>query len=106
VPLRSDLKGVLVSEKRHRPYAEALMEADPAKSKRLIAVAKRAIFTHYLELCVSPGSKDQYLDLRQAVNALSEPKEIDPTGPTRQDLVGLSLVQGRPDCLMRRCPLG
>ena len=101
-----ELKGVLVSEKWHRPYAEALIEADPANSKRLIAVAKRAIFSRYLELSVSPGSQDQYHDLRQAVNELSELKEINPTGPTRQDLVALSLVQGRPDCLMRRCPVG
>jgi hypothetical protein len=72
------------------------MEADPAKSKRLIAVAKRAIFARYLELCVSPDSKDQYLDLRQAVNALSEPKEIHPTGPTLQDLVGLVSYRGGP----------
>lgn len=101
-----ELKAVLVSEKWHRPYAEVLIEADPAKSKRLIAIAERAIFTRYLELCVSPGSKDQYLDLRQAVDALSELKEINPTGRTRQASAALSLVQGRPDCLMRRGPLG
>jgi hypothetical protein len=87
------LKGVLVSEKWHGPYAEVLIETDPAKSERLIAVAKRAIFTRYLELCVSPGSQDQYHDLRQAVNALSELKGIKPTGPTRQCLVALNLVQ-------------
>ena len=82
-----ELKGVLVSEEWHGPYAEALIETDPAKSKWLIAVAERAIFTRYLELCVSPGFKDQYLDLRQAVNALSELKGMNPTGRTRQDLV-------------------
>ena len=101
-----ELNGVLVSEKWHRPYAEALIEADPANSKRLIAVAKRAIFTRYLELSVSPGSQDQYHDLRQAVNVLSELKEINATGRTRQDAVALSLVLGGPDCLMRRGPLG
>jgi hypothetical protein len=82
-----ELKGVLVSEEWHTPYAEALIEADPAKSKWLITVAERAIFTRYLELCVSSGSQDQYNDLRQAVNVLSELKEINPTGRTRQDLV-------------------
>jgi hypothetical protein len=101
-----ELNGVLVSGKWHRPYAEALIEGDPAKSKRLIVLAKRAIFTRYLELSAFPGSQDEYHDLRQAVNALSEPNEISPTGRTRQDSVVLSLVQGRPDGLIRRGPLG
>jgi hypothetical protein len=101
-----ELNGVLVSEKWHRPYAEALIEADPAKSRRLITVAQRAIFTRYLELLFSPGSQAQYHDLRQAVNALSELKEVNPTGRTRQDSVVLSLVQARPDSLMYRGPLG
>jgi len=80
-------KSVLASEEWHGPYAEALIEPDPAKSKRLIAVAERAIFTRYLELCVSSGTKDQYLDLRQAVNALSELKEINTTSETPQGLI-------------------
>jgi hypothetical protein len=96
------LKGVLVSEPWHAPYAEALMEADPAKSKRLIAAAERAIFTRYLELCVSPGSQDQYHDLRQAVNALSELKGVATTGQTPRGLAATSLVLGSPDCLMPR----
>jgi hypothetical protein len=82
-----ELRGVLVSEEWHGPYAEALIEADPVKSKRLIALAERAIFTRYLELCVSPGSQDQYHDLRQAVNALSELKEINTASETPQGLV-------------------
>lgn len=81
-----ELKGVLVSEKWHRPYAEALMEADPAKLDQIIALAERAIFTRYLELCVSPGSRDPYHDLRQAVNELSELREIKPTARTGQDV--------------------
>jgi hypothetical protein len=97
-----ELKGVLVSEAWHGPYAEALIEADPAKSKRLIAAAERAIFTRYLELCVSPGSQDQYHDLRQAVNALSELKGLNPTGQTSRGLAAISLVRGSPDCLMPR----
>ncbi|MGA2096584.1 MAG: hypothetical protein ABSH39_09825 [Candidatus Acidiferrum sp.] len=74
-----ELKGVLVSEKWHRPYAEALIETDPAESIRLIALAERAIITRYLELCICPGSEDEYQDLWQAVDALSELKEINTT---------------------------
>ena len=93
-----ELNGVLFSEKWHKPYAEALLEVDPAKSKRLIAVAERAIFTRYLELAVSPGSEDQYHDLWQAVSVLSELREINPTRRVRQNSAASSLVQGRLDC--------
>jgi hypothetical protein len=79
-----ELKGVLVSEKWHRPYAEALIEADPTKLQQIITLAERAIFTRYLELCVSPGSQVQYNDLRQAINELSELREIKPTARTGQ----------------------
>jgi hypothetical protein len=82
-----ELKGILVSEKWHKPYAEALIEADPVKSKRLVTIAERAILTRYLELCGSPDSQHQHDDLRKAVNALSELKQMDSIGPTRRDLV-------------------
>jgi hypothetical protein len=82
-----ELKGVLVSEEWHKPYAEALIEADPAESKRLILLAERAILARYLELCFYPGSKEQYQDLWQAVDALSELKEINTTSRALQNSV-------------------
>ena len=45
------LNNFLVSEKWHRPYAEALQETDVTKSLTLIADAEDAIFDRHLELC-------------------------------------------------------
>jgi hypothetical protein len=76
-----------VSEKWHRPYAEALLETDSAKLRALIAEAEHAIFARYLELRISPGSKEQSLDLEQAVNALSQLKKRNGVAHTRQNFV-------------------
>jgi hypothetical protein len=72
---KSKIKGMLDSEEWHRPYAEALMETDPAKLVRLIGKAERAIFGRYLELCMAPAAIEQGIDLRNAVYCLSQLKK-------------------------------
>jgi hypothetical protein len=65
-----EIMGFLVSEKWHKPYAEALLETDPLKVLTLISEAEHEILTRLLELQLSPGSKEQNLDLRRAVDTL------------------------------------
>ena len=60
----------LVTEKWHKPYAEALLETDPAKVLTLISEAEHEILTRFFEFHHSPGSKEQNLDLRRAVDTL------------------------------------
>jgi hypothetical protein len=60
----------LVTEKWHKPYAEALLETDPAKVLTLISEAEHEILTRFFEFHQSPGSKEQSLDLRRAVDTL------------------------------------
>lgn len=60
----------LVSEKWHKPYAEALLETDPLKVVTLISEAEHEILRRFLEFHQSPGSKEQNLDLRRAVDTL------------------------------------
>jgi hypothetical protein len=62
--------GLLVSEKWHKPYAEALLETDPLKVVTLISEAEHEILRRFLEFHLSPGSKEQNLDLRRAVDTL------------------------------------
>ncbi len=69
------LNNFFVSEKWHRPYAEALQETDVTKSLTLIAEAEDAIFDRHLELCISPGSMEQSLDLQQAISVLAQLKK-------------------------------
>jgi len=69
------LNNFFVSEKWHRPYAEALQETDVTKSLTLIAEAEDAIFDRHLELCISPGSMEQSLDLQQANCVLAQLKK-------------------------------
>jgi hypothetical protein len=64
-----------LSEKWHRPYAEALQETDVTKLLTLIADAEDAIFERHLELCISPGSMEQSLDLQQAISVLAQLKK-------------------------------
>jgi hypothetical protein len=70
----SELSGHFLTQKWHRPYAEALLEADACKLRALISEAERAIFARYLELHAAPGVTDESLDLQHAVHALSELK--------------------------------
>ena len=69
------LNNFFVSEKWHRPYAEALRETDVTKSLTLIADAEDAILNRHLELCISPGSMEQSLDLQQAISVLAQLKK-------------------------------
>jgi hypothetical protein len=62
--------GFLASEKWHKPYAEALLETDPVKVLTLISEAEHEILTRFLELHQSPGSREQNLDLRRAIDTL------------------------------------
>ena len=78
-------KDFFTSEKWHRPYAEALLETDPIKLRARIAEAERAIFVRYLELCISPGSQVQSLDLERAVSALLELKKFKVAAQTQQN---------------------
>jgi hypothetical protein len=66
-----EIMGFLVSEKWHKPYAEALLETDPAKVLTLISEAEHEILTRFLEFHRSPGSKEQNIDLRRAVDTLA-----------------------------------
>ncbi len=68
-------KGILTSQKWHQPYAQAVMEAEPAKRAPLIAKAKCAIFGRYLELCVTPAAIEHSIDLQNAVYYLLQLKE-------------------------------
>jgi hypothetical protein len=67
-------KKLLMSERWHRPYAEALMESDPKRRERLIADAERHIFRRYLELCAAPGPAECRDDLENATKVLREMK--------------------------------
>ncbi len=63
-------KNFFVTEKWHRPYANALMEKDPAKLTPLVAEAEHAIFNRYLELSVSPAPPEYFRDLQDAIDIL------------------------------------
>jgi hypothetical protein len=65
----------LDSEKWHGPYAQALMESDPAKLGLLIPEAERAILNRYLELCSTPATVENNSDLQDAVCHLSKLKK-------------------------------
>jgi hypothetical protein len=77
---KSEVKGILDSERWHRPYAEALMETEPAKQTALIAEAERAIFDRYLELRITPAAAEHSIDLKNAASYLSQLKKA--TGST------------------------
>jgi hypothetical protein len=63
----------------HKPYGEALLEHDPGKLPAAIATAEQAIIARYLELSASTILADERLDLRYAVDVLSELKTHSPT---------------------------
>jgi hypothetical protein len=65
----------LDSEKWHGPYAQALMESDPAKLGTLIPEAEQAILNRYLELCSTPATVENNRDLQNAVYHLSKLKK-------------------------------
>jgi hypothetical protein len=72
---KCEINSRLDSERWHRPYAEVLMETEPAKLPPLIAEAEHAIFDRYLELRVTPGAAEHSIDLENAVYYLSQLKK-------------------------------
>lgn len=82
-----DFNAILASEKWHKPYALALLESDPASLEMAIGETEKAIFTRYLELCVSPGTDVLYRDLYRALGVLSELKRL-PASSNRELFVG------------------
>jgi hypothetical protein len=66
------LKSLFFTQQWHRPYAEALLESDPAKLPGLVAVAEQAILNRYLELTASASTTDERVDLGHAVDALAQ----------------------------------
>ena len=54
----------------HKPYDQALLEADPVRRPETIAVAERAILKRYLQP-LSQVPPDEDLDLKNAIAALS-----------------------------------
>jgi hypothetical protein len=69
----------LISERWHRPYAEALIEAEQARRSHLIVEAEHAIFSRYLELCDCPGPIEYSRDLQNAIDVLVQMKKRDGT---------------------------
>jgi hypothetical protein len=68
---------MFVVQRWHRPYGKALLEEASARRGALIAEAQDAIFTRYLELCVSGDRRDEGLDLLHALDALSQLRKTD-----------------------------
>ena len=62
----------------HKPYGEALLQEDPGKLPAAIAAAEQAILARYRELSASTILADERLDLRHAIDALSELKTHGP----------------------------
>ncbi len=54
----------------HKPYAEALLESDPAISAQLLAATERAIFERLLELSASADASDERGDIRRAIDVM------------------------------------
>ena len=69
--------GMFVVQRWHRPYGKALLEEASARRGALISEAQDAIFTRYLELCVSVAPTDEDLDLLRAIDALSQLRDTD-----------------------------
>ncbi|GAC1618007.1 MAG: hypothetical protein NVS9B13_05350 [Candidatus Acidiferrum sp.] len=67
----------LAAQKWHKPYGQALLEANFAKRVALIAEAEQAIGARYIELSVATVPTDENLDLQHAVEALSRLKKTD-----------------------------
>jgi hypothetical protein len=59
----------------HRPYAEALIEANPVRLRALIVEAERAILIRVLQPSASSVGWDESLDIQHAADALSQLKK-------------------------------
>lgn len=62
----------------HKPYGEALLQDNPGKLAAAIAAAEQAIIARYLELSASTILTEERLDLRHAVDTLSDLKRTAP----------------------------
>jgi hypothetical protein len=69
-----DLEDFFVTQRWHRPYAEALLNSNPMNLPVLIAQAEHAIRERYVELSITPSPTDELVDLRHAVEALAQLK--------------------------------
>jgi hypothetical protein len=76
---KCEINSRLDSERWHRPYAEVLMETEPAKLPPLIAEAEREIFDRYLRLRITPAAAEHSIDLENAVYYLSQLKKANRT---------------------------
>jgi len=54
----------------HKPYADALLESDPAISAQLLAATERAIFERLLELSAAADASDETRDIRRAIDVM------------------------------------
>jgi hypothetical protein len=79
------ISSFLLIPRWHKPYAEALMETDPAKLPTTINLAEQAILARYFD--VSPISIEETHDLQNAVDALSDLKQSLRTGDSPEPFV-------------------
>lgn len=81
------LKNHFVCQRWHRPYAAALMEADPTRLAGFIAEAEKIMAERYLELCDAPVPGSEIVDLQNAAYALSQMKRAYEIGVTHERFV-------------------
>jgi hypothetical protein len=72
---RKYCKNIFAEQKWHKPYADALLQGDAARTPGAIDVAERAIFTHFLELAATSERTDESIDMQNAIDALSQLKK-------------------------------
>ena len=58
----------------HKPYAEALLESDPAISAQLLAATERAIFERLLELSATADASVERRDICRAIDVVLDLK--------------------------------
>jgi hypothetical protein len=82
-------KPMFIIRNWHRPYAQALLEADPVKLALLVREAEIAILCRFLEPSARSIQADEILDLQNAVEVLSKLRssviEAIPAGDDKRD---------------------
>jgi hypothetical protein len=58
----------------HKPYANALLDSDPAISVNLLAATERAIFQRLLELSAAAEASGEMGDIRRAIDVVLDLK--------------------------------
>ena len=58
----------------HKPYADALLESDPAISAQLLAATERAIFERLLELSATADASVERRDICRAIDVVLDLK--------------------------------